>query len=148
MVDINKKYPHYNKIVNQEIIRKSIKATLETEDEEPENIEVSVLLTDDEAIRKLNRTYRNVDSATDVLAFAMREGEFALNPSVLGDIVISVDTAERQAEEVEHSLQNELALLAVHGTLHLLGYDDQKESEAKIMHEKERKILSEVIDDC
>ena len=142
MIVINQRYIDYNNLVDEEIIRKSVETTLETEGENIEETEVSVLLTDDKEIRKLNRIYRDVDSATDVLAFAMREGEFVLNPSVLGDIVISMDTARRQAKEVGHTLESELALLAVHGTLHLLGYDDQKKNDAKIMHEKEREILS------
>lgn len=144
MIMIKKREDRYNHLVDESVIRKSIEITLETEGEKQEKTEVSVLLTDDAEIKELNRIYRDIDSPTDVLAFAMREGEdYEMNPSILGDIVISVDTAQRQAEEVGHTLENELALLAVHGVLHLLGYDDQVNSDAKIMREKEKGILSE-----
>ena len=146
MVMMTKRDDRYSHLVDENIIRKSIEITLETEDEDTEYTEVSVLLTDDTEIRELNRVYRDVDSATDVLAFAMREGEGSeLNPSILGDVVISIETAQRQAVEVGHSLKSELALLAVHGTLHLLGYDDQEYNDAKIMREKEKTILSKQI---
>lgn len=145
MVTITKRNERYNHLVDENIIKKFIEFTLETEGENSEDVEVSVLLTDDTEIRELNRIYRGVDFATDVLAFAMREGEDSeLNPSILGDIVISIDTAQRQSEEVGSSLKNELALLAVHGTLHLLGYDDQKYNDAKIMREREKAILSDL----
>ncbi len=104
--------------------------------------EVSIVLTDDEQIQQLNKQYRHVDSPTDVLAFAMREGIDAdLNPHLLGDIVISVQTAHQQALDVGHSLDIELALLAVHGMLHLLGYDHEISDEATVMREKEETIL-------
>jgi probable rRNA maturation factor len=93
--------------------------------------EVSVMLMDDESIRKLNAGYRGKDVHTDVLSFPQMEGEdsdFGPGlPSMLGDIAISVETAERQAEEFGHPLERELAYLAVHGTLHLLGYDHDDE---------------------
>lgn len=142
MITIKKRDKCYVYLVDEKIIERSIEIALETEGEDTD-VEVSVLLTDDAEIKKLNRNYRGVDSATDVLAFAMREGEDAeLTPSILGDIVISIDTAQRQANEYGQTLEDELALLAVHGTLHLLGYDDLKENDAEIMREKERIILS------
>jgi len=127
----------------EDIIKRSIQNTLLVEGENTQSVEVSVLLTNDKEIKQLNKVYRGVDSATDVLAFPMREGEGAeLNRNILGDIVISIDTARKQSEEVGHPLEDELTLLAVHGILHLLGYDDQKDDDAKIMREKEEKILS------
>ena len=86
--------------------------------------QLSLSLVDDEEIRALNRDYRDKDRPTDVLSFAMREGEGgALHPELLGDVVISVETAERQAAEAGHSLDEELLALAVHGLAHLLGED-------------------------
>jgi len=87
---------------------------------------VSVLIVTDARIRELNRTYRGIDSSTDVLAFPMAEGKFAaLNPDLIGDIVISAERARVQAQQAGHDLIDELRLLAAHGTLHLLGYEDE-----------------------
>ncbi len=78
-------------------------------------------------MRTLNRNYRGMDRTTDVLSFALREGPFAdLQPEFLGDIVISVPVAERQARERGHSLGREIEFLLVHGLLHLLGYDHER----------------------
>jgi probable rRNA maturation factor len=88
--------------------------------------ELSVVLTDDLTIQGLNRDYRAVDAPTDVLSFAQREGENA-DPSdpLLGDVIISLDTAQRQAEAHGHSLAAEVRILLVHGFLHLLGFDHE-----------------------
>lgn len=104
--------------------------------------EVSILLTDDAEIQGLNRQYRHIDKPTDVLAFAMREGIGGdLNPQLLGDLVISVPTAQGQSIAHGHSLDVELAILSVHGTLHLLGYDHQTPEGAEIMFEKQEMLL-------
>ncbi len=104
--------------------------------------EVSILLTDDAEIQVLNHQYRHIDGPTDVLAFAMREGIGGdLNPQLLGDLVISVPTAQRQSIAHGHSLDIELAVLSVHGTLHLLGYDHQSPEQAEIMFEKQAELL-------
>lgn len=111
----------------------------------PKPAEVSIVLTDDAHIHELNRDYRGVDRPTDVLAFSQLEGrEFPSDSALvtLGDVVISVETAARQAGEHGHSLQDELDLLTVHGILHLLGYDDQTEEEAEEMRRHERRILT------
>lgn len=123
-----------------EIVRKSLGV-----EHFPKPAEVSVVLTDDAQIHELNRDYRGVDRPTDVLAFSQLEGrEFPCDsaPVTLGDIVISVEMAARQAGEHGHSLQDELDLLTVHGILHLLGYDDQTEEEAEEMRRHERRILT------
>lgn len=115
--------------------------------------EVSVVLADDEYIHQLNRQYRQKDSPTDVLSFAMndlcagdQEPEIAEAPAdieiLLGDIVISLETASRQAQEFGHSLERELAYLTVHGMLHLLGYDHEVEEERTEMRQEEEYILS------
>jgi probable rRNA maturation factor len=96
--------------------------------------EVALRLTGDPAIRELNRAYRDKDKPTDVLAFAQSEGPAAmLNPSLLGDIVISVPTAERQATR---GLAAELLHLASHGLCHLLGYDHQTDREEAEMNKR------------
>nr|WP_041304900.1 rRNA maturation RNase YbeY [Kyrpidia tusciae] len=112
-----------------------------------EAAEVSVVLVDDERIHELNRDYRGVDRPTDVLSFAMREGEgepvqTEEGRELLGDIVISVETAERQANQYGHSLRRELAFLAVHGFLHLLGYDHQSPEQERVMFGKQEEVLS------
>ena len=101
-----------------------------------------MLIVNNARIRELNRLYREIDSPTDVLAFAMAEGEFAqVNSELLGDVVISAETAEAQAGRAGHGLAEELQLLAVHGTLHLLGHEDESESGRNRMRRLERKYL-------
>ena len=100
---------------------------------------VDVLVVDDAAIKRLNRLHRGVARRTDVLAYPLE----APGPSPLvGQIVISADTARRQARRVGVPLTTELDLLVTHGVLHLIGYDDRDPVEARLMHEREREILS------
>lgn len=107
--------------------------------------ELSVELVGDRRMRGLNRRYRNKDRTTDVLAFAMRESEGGFYSALLGDVVISVPTARKQAREARHSLSDELAALLVHGILHLCGYDHERsEKEAMRMQRRERAILNKV----
>lgn len=117
---------------------------LETEDI-ASGTELSVLLTDDAAIRELNRLYRDTDAPTDVLSFAQMEGEAFVAPEGaaqhLGDVIISVETARRQALEYGVTIQNEAGHLLVHGVLHLLGYDHEDADDAAIMHAHEDAIL-------
>jgi probable rRNA maturation factor len=100
--------------------------------------ELSVSVTDDREIRELNRVFRHRDRATDVLAFAMREGEALtaqteLDAEVLGDVVISVETARRQASKRRRPLDAELLMLLAHGLLHLVGYDHQTNPQEAVM---------------
>ena len=104
-------------------------------------LEASFRFTDDGFIHELNRVYRGRDCPTDVLAFAQREGEGAeLCPEILGDVVISVETAERQAKE---SLFDELLFLAAHGLCHLLGYDHRDDAEEATMNARMANLLAE-----
>ncbi len=97
---------------------------------------------DDSAIAALNRTYRGVAGPTDVLAFPMTEGRFGASwPDLLGDVVISAETARRQARPATGGLRAELALLLVHGILHLVGYDHGTAKERQRMWQKQRAIL-------
>jgi probable rRNA maturation factor len=104
--------------------------------------ELSVSLIDDAAMRRLNRDYRGRDQATDVLAFAMREGARAPgDAAVLGDVVISLDTAARQARERGVAAADEVRALLIHGILHLLGYDHERSAvEARRMKAVERRL--------
>lgn len=112
-----------------------------------DDFEVSVSFVDDEQIHKLNLEHRNIDRPTDVLSFPLGEnGKYDINHEtgalLLGDIVISLETACRQAEVYDHSLEREVGFLTVHSMLHLLGYDHEKNSlEERIMREKEEAIL-------
>jgi len=94
-------------------------------------------------MRSLNRRYRGKDRTTDVLSFALREGMFPnIQPAILGDIVISVPAASRQAEEAGHALNREIERLLVHGLLHLLGYDHERgPREAREMQRMELRLL-------
>ena len=109
--------------------------------------EVGVTFVDDEEIHRLNKEFRNVDAATDVLSFPLGEnGVYDDDPEtgakMLGDVVISVEHAVRQAEEYGHSFQREMAFLTVHSMLHLLGYDHVNGGiEAATMREKEEDVL-------
>lgn len=113
-----------------------------------EEAEVSLMLVDDRRIHTLNREYRGVDRPTDVLSFAMQEETeeeadfgFEFEDEMLGDIVISVERARMQAEEYGHPFEREIAYLAVHGTLHLLGYDHETESDKQEMRSKEEEVM-------
>ncbi len=122
------------------LIRKAAENALLMEGSE--GCEVSVFLTDDAEIHRLNKLYRDVDRPTDVLAFAMREGEDGdLNREILGDVVISLPTAQRQARFYGHSFEVEALILVSHGVLHLLGYDHGDEKDVLVMQEKQKNIL-------
>ena len=118
-------------------------------EEGPARAEVSVLLTDDATVHAMNRDYRGYDRPTDVLSFAQQDTipgappmpTLPGQPVVLGDVIISLDTAERQANALGITLENELALLTVHGILHLLGYEDETEAGATRMRVREQAIL-------
>ncbi|CAI0409537.1 unnamed protein product [Linum tenue] len=106
-----------------------------------ESIELSVMLCNDSFIRKLNKEWRGEDSATDVLSMSQHVPRLNLPILMLGDIVISVETAARQAEERGHTLLDEILILMVHGLLHLLGFDHEISDEAETEMEKEEEIL-------
>jgi len=111
--------------------------------------ELSIVLCDDAFIHPLNMNYRGMDKPTDVLSFAMREGEAAFEEDpTLGDVVISIETAQRQADTRGHSLARELRVLLVHGILHLLGYDHEEDDEAEEMEAEERRLLSLLDEDA
>lgn len=134
------------------LCRRVLEKTARMVGEDPGCLEVSVLFTDDEEIRALNREYRGADRPTDVLSFPLRESrgeepeiaEEIEGPELLGDIVISVDTAARQAKEFGENIEEELARLLCHGMLHLLGFDHMTpEDEARMMEIQERILEDE-----
>ncbi len=122
----------------------AVRAVLRAEGRSDE-VEVSVALVDDARIQELNRDYRGKDRPTDVLSFSMNEEvltEDGRSLFLLGDVVISLPTAIRQAGEYGWTPEEEIARLAVHGTLHLLGYDhEEDEAEAEDMRRREEAIL-------
>ena len=102
--------------------------------------EISLLITDDETIRKYNKEYRNKDRATDVLSFPMEDD------IILGDVAISFETAKRQSEEAEINIDREVAFLFIHGLLHLLGYDHETSQEdEEEMFALQEKILKKLV---
>ena len=121
----------------EELIEKVICGVLKAE-EVTGPCEVSVLLVDDEHIRQLNRDFRNLDKKTDVLSFPAEEEGF------LGDIAISLQTAEEQSKEYGHSLAREVGFLTAHSVLHLLGYDHMTPEEEKEMFSRQEEILREM----
>lgn len=116
--------------------------------------EISLSFISDRRIQSLNRIYRGKDQPTDVLAFSLANSKQVKvkkkgdrpPPLFLGDVVISVPTARRQARERRHSLRREIAWLMIHGILHLLGYDHEKAADARRMRRKERVLLRQLTD--
>ena len=105
--------------------------------------ELSILIVDDPQIEELNQQYLDRQGPTNVIAFAMREGDFSdLSPHLLGDVVISTDTAAREAKNAAMSFEQRFNELLIHGILHLLGYDHETdEEEARIMEAKSRELM-------
>jgi probable rRNA maturation factor len=135
-------------LVDEDWAKRIAQTVLKAEEVAPP-YEVSLVFTDSETVRRLNRDYRGVDEPTDVLAFYMlsqneADSSFALPPdgvTRLGEVIISYPQAVEQASEQGHSSERELALLIIHGILHLLGYDHEEVEEESKMRERERKLL-------
>jgi probable rRNA maturation factor len=107
--------------------------------------ELSVALVDDAEIAELNRTWRSMDKPTDVLSFSLLEGEEQDHRgSLLGDVVISVETAASQARERHRGLDEEITRLLIHGLLHLIGHDHEEDEEARRMEAEQRRLWREV----
>lgn len=131
-----------------ELVNKLVQHAAKVENIE-EGSEVSITFVTNKAIHEINREYRDKDQPTDVISFALEElgeGEIQIIgegiPRILGDIIISIDRTKEQAEEYGHSFERELGFLAVHGFLHLLGYDHMTEEDEKEMFGKQDEILS------
>lgn len=144
----------------EELVNKVIIACLDSE-ECPYEVEISILFIDNNEIREINRDYRDIDSATDVLSFPAATfdtiGDYSelenfyadyFNPEsgelFLGDIAISVEKAIEQASEYGHSLEREIGFLIAHSVFHLLGYDHISEEDAKLMEAKQSQVLDKL----
>ena len=114
--------------------------------EKLENISFNIIIVDNEYIHNLNKEYRNIDRETDVITFALEDDDSIIvgdEVRVLGDIYISIDKAREQAKEYNHSLKRELSFLAVHGLLHLLGYDHMTKEDEEVMFKLQEDILNQ-----
>lgn len=112
----------------------------------PKRFSYSLILTDSEAIRILNRDYRKIDKATDVISFAYNDGiaDVADFSDEIGDIFINLDAVKSQAADYGHSEEREYLFLITHGILHLLGYDHQNPKDEKIMFDLQKEILDDI----
>jgi probable rRNA maturation factor len=143
--------PAFENEVDPELLQRALALALASEGVTGP-VEVSLVITDDAEVHALNRQYRGVDRPTDVLSFSQIEAApeieafpgVAAAPRPLGDIIISGDRVREQAREYGHSHRRELAYLAVHGLLHLLGYDHETEAERQRMRQKEEAALVDV----
>jgi probable rRNA maturation factor len=126
-----------------DLLKRAIRTTLERHSRP--DVDLTLQLTSDANMQQLNHTYRGVDATTDVLAFNQDYIDPETDRLYLGDIIISVETAQSQALENKHPLNHECALLAVHGTLHLLGYDHYDPEEQTEMWTIQDQILNDLI---
>lgn len=115
-----------------------------SKDEKLGNVIFNVIIVDNKKIREINRDYRNIDRETDVISFALEDDKSFNTTEVrmLGDIYISIDRVRSQAEEYGHSFKRELYFLAIHGLLHLLGYDHMKKEDEEVMFAKQEEVLN------
>ena len=112
-----------------------------------DNAELSILLVDDEEISVINSEYRHKEGPTDVIAFAMGDGEYGdINSNILGDVVISLDTAKKQALERNIDIIEEISLLLTHGILHLHGYDHEVDEAGRVDMERKEKELQKALE--
>ena len=135
------------------VIEKVLSQCFKEEKLEDSKLCVTVTLTTPKTIQEINKQYRNIDRATDVLSFPMfekdeldkkiQENDFE-NEDILGDIVVSVEKVKEQAIEYGHSFERELSYMIVHGFYHLMGYDHIEEDDKKIMRKKEETILEKL----
>lgn len=129
-------------------LEKVIKEVLKLENVDEKKCEISISFVDEEKIRQLNKDFRSIDRVTDVLSFPIedffnedRETLLEKPYLMLGDVVICLDVARRQAEELGHSFEREIMYLTCHSILHLLGYDHMEDNDKKIMRSKEKEVM-------
>lgn len=137
----------------EEIVKKVLTQCFKEEKLEDSKLLITITLTTPDNIQKINKEYRNIDKATDVLSFPMFEkdeldekiekNDFE-HEDMLGDIVISIERVKEQSQEYEHSFEREFSYMIVHGFYHLMGYDHIKEKDKEIMRPKEEKILADL----
>ena len=137
------------------IVQRAVMATMEVLACDDTDCEVSILITDNEGIRAINREARDIDAPTDVLSFPILEfdddgvmledsGDYDGDLLLLGDIVISLERAKEQAEEYGHSLRREVGFLTAHSTLHLMGFDHQGDEDTPVMRAHERAVMEKM----
>ena len=148
-IDIQVK-PGFRRLLKTRWLRQIVTAVLAAEGVEP-GAKLSLVVTDDETVKDLNHKYRGKDKTTNVLSFSLSEegADFVSPPGAvvhLGEVIISCPQASRQAEEAGHTLEKELALLIVHGVLHVLGYDHQRSAQRQRMRAREQVILEQILD--
>ncbi len=141
MVERNYTITDNNLYKDYEYLYKVLDSTLKHE--KAEGSIFSIIFVEDNEIHKINKTYRNVDKITDVISFAFEDNQDLMynDIRVLGDIYIGIPQMKRQAQEYGHSEKRELSFLAVHGLLHLLGYDHMNEDDEKVMFSLQEMIL-------
>ena len=144
-LDVNNEY--------EETIKKVLNQCYKEENLEDSKLVITVTLTTPENIQEINKEYRNVDRATDVLSFPMFERDELekkiqdkdfLHEDILGDIIISIEKVKEQAEEYGHSFERELSYMVVHGFYHLMGYDHMNDIEKAEMRKKEDNVLNKL----
>ena len=143
---------NFQKYLRKEWLHRVVEHSFAAQDIGSE-VELGLLITDDETVRKLNQKYRGVDEPTDVLSFAFVERKPGSSPFItppdgllhLGEVVISYPQAVRQAEENNHKVEEEIALLVIHGILHLLGYEHDEPAREREMSALEERILSQLL---
>ncbi len=131
--------PKLYETLMKRVIRRAV-----SEEYPDHKFEVNVTICDDEYIREINNEHRGIDRPTDVLSFPFFDFETPEQMTLLGDIIISRNTAYRQADEYGHSPKREFCFLAAHSALHLLGYDHETDDEREAMEAKQREILDEL----
>ncbi len=138
-----------------DVLQRAVMTVMEVLDCADTDCEVSVLITDDEGIREINKETRGIDSPTDVLSFPILEfdddgvmieesGDYDGELLLLGDIVISLERAKNQAEEYGHSLLREVGFLAAHSTLHLMGFDHKEDTDTAVMRAHEKSVMEKM----
>lgn len=137
----------YNALLNQKfkqtLLEDAVHSTLKNQSV-PQEVSISILLTDDEEVRALNRQYRGFDAPTDVLSFDVHERDPETGLLHLGEIAISIPYAAKQAQKNRHPLEAEVQLLIVHGVLHLLGHDHVEAKDKEKMWHAQQEILTEL----
>ncbi len=142
-------FPAFRRRLTNRWLREVVERTLEPE--ETEAVSLSLVIADDETVRRLNRTHRGLDEVTDVLSFGLDEpaqDRFVLPAAAtryLGEVILSYPQAERQARQQGHRVRREVALLVAHGALHLLGYDHAEPEEEAEMWARQNRVLAEVL---
>ena len=137
----------------EKIVKKVLEQCFKEEDMLDSKLYITITFTTPQNIKEINKKYRNIDKATDVLSFPMFEKDELetkiknkdyVCEDVLGDFIISIEKVQEQAEEYGHSFERELSYMIVHGFYHLMGYDHIKEEDKKVMRPKEEKVLNDL----